>query len=121
MAVVVLDVGAQCALELTATEDHDPVEAFASDRPDEALRERVGRRRLDRRAENLDPFAAEDLIEAVAELRVAIADQEPRRYGSLGHVHARLRACCATHAAFGASLQPARCTRRVPSSIKNST
>jgi hypothetical protein len=32
MAVVVLNVDAECVLELTATQDHDPVEAFASDR-----------------------------------------------------------------------------------------
>src|SRR5262249_30271788 len=32
----------------------------------------------DRRVDHLDPFAAEDLVEAGAELAVAVVDQDPR-------------------------------------------
>ena len=39
-------------------------------------------------------------------------------------VHVTCRACCVTHGAHGAlgvGMHPARCTRRLPSSMKNST
>jgi hypothetical protein len=60
MSVVVIDVGAECALELAATEDHDPVEALATDRADEPLGERIRLRRLEGCSDDLDPLAPED-------------------------------------------------------------
>src|SRR5262249_16638168 len=35
--------------------------------------------------------------------------------------HPTCRDCCATHAASGCAVHPARCTRRLPTSIKNRT
>jgi hypothetical protein len=48
MSVVVLDICAERALELAATEDQHPVKALAPYGADEALGEGVGRRRLNR-------------------------------------------------------------------------
>ena len=68
VAVVVVDVDAKDALELAAVDDQDPVEALASDGADEALGVGVRPRRLDRRLDDSDPFAAEDLVERAVEL-----------------------------------------------------
>src|SRR2546425_968452 len=68
MAVVVLDVGVERALELAATEDQHPVEALAPCRADEALRERVGLRGLHRCSDDRDPLASKDLIERIGQL-----------------------------------------------------
>jgi len=75
VAVVVVDVDAEHLLELSPTDDQDPVEAVASYRADPALGERVRLRCPERCADDLDGFASEDLIEDVAELAVAIVDQ----------------------------------------------
>ena len=36
-------------------------------------------RRLDRRADHRDVFAAEDVVEGAADLRISVADEEPER------------------------------------------
>jgi hypothetical protein len=43
------------------------------------------------------------------------------RIGSNAPVKLRLRACCVTQAPLGLVVQPARWTRRLPSSMKNNT
>jgi hypothetical protein len=55
MAVVVIDVGVQDALELATTGHQAPVEALAPHGGDEALGKRVRRRRVDRCSDDLDP------------------------------------------------------------------
>jgi hypothetical protein len=84
MAVVVIDVGVQDVLELATAGDQNPVEALAPHGADEALGKRVRLRSVDRCSEDLDPLAAEDLVEGAGELRVAIVDQEAWRRGSVG-------------------------------------
>jgi hypothetical protein len=84
MAVVVIDVGVQDVLELATAGDQDPVEALAPLGGDEALGKGVGLWSVDRCSDDLDPLAAEDLVEGAAELRVAIVDQEAWRRGSVG-------------------------------------
>src|SRR3954469_6087999 len=84
MAVVVIDVGVQDALKLAMAGDQDPVKAFAPHGADEALGTCVGLWSVDRCSDDLDPLAAEDLVQGAAELRVAIVDQEAWRRGSVG-------------------------------------
>jgi hypothetical protein len=84
MPVVLHDVDVQHALELRAADDQDPVEALAPHRTDKALGVRIGTRRLDRRLDDLEPLASEDLVERGGELAVTIVDQEARRRGSVG-------------------------------------
>src|SRR6266498_3490438 len=61
---------------MTAADDEDPVEAVGADCAHPTLREGVRVRGLNWRADDLDALGAEDLIEGVAELRVAIVDEE---------------------------------------------
>src|SRR6266496_993431 len=74
--VVVAAVDAEHVLEMTAAEDEDSVEAVSADCAHPALGEGVRVRGLDRRADHLDALRSEDLVEGVAELRVAIVDEE---------------------------------------------
>ena len=84
MGVVVVDVDAQDALELPAAGDQEPVEAVAADGADPAFGERVRFRRSKWGADDLDTFAAENLVEVAAELAVTIVDQEAGRCRSPG-------------------------------------
>ncbi|HVD89434.1 MAG TPA: hypothetical protein VNB91_11120 [Jatrophihabitantaceae bacterium] len=74
-----IDVDTEHLLELSPADDQDPVEAVAPDRADPALGERVRLRGPERCADDLDALASEDLIEDLAELTVAIVDQEADR------------------------------------------
>jgi hypothetical protein len=77
--VVVAAVDAEDVLEVAASEDEDPVEAVGAQRSYPAFGVGVRVRRLDRRADHLDALGAEDLVEGVAELRVAVVDEQPER------------------------------------------
>ena len=79
MAVVVVDVNPKHMLELSPAYDQDPVGAVPPDGADPALGERVRSRRAERRADDLDALASEDLVEGAAELTVTIVDQEADR------------------------------------------
>ena len=71
MGVVVVDVDVQDALELPAAADQQPVETVAADGADPAFGERVCLRCAKRGADDLEAFAAEDLVEGEAEFTVA--------------------------------------------------
>jgi len=75
--VVVTVVDTEHVLEVTAAEDEDSIEAVGADRAYPALGVGVRVRRLHRRADHLHALAPEDLVEAVAELGVAVVDQQP--------------------------------------------
>ena len=84
--------------ELRFAEDEDVVEQLAAERPDEPFREgvhvgRSGRGPHDARADRL-----EHAREALAELRVPVADEHLRDGWSI----VALRACCAHHSSVGA-------------------
>jgi hypothetical protein len=74
----VVDVDTQDAVEVARAEDQQPVQAFGPCGPHEALGVGVGLWRSERRLDHVDAVGAEDLVEAGRELRVAVADQEPR-------------------------------------------
>jgi hypothetical protein len=84
MGVVVIDVDAQDALELPAAGDQEPVEAVAADGADPAFGERVCLWRSKWGADDLDAFAAKNIVEVAAELAVAVVDQEAGRCRSPG-------------------------------------
>src|SRR6266540_2303351 len=63
LAVVVVDVDAEHAFEVTAVEDQQPVETLGTQSADEALRDCVGFRCAHRRLHDADAFAAEHLVE----------------------------------------------------------
>jgi hypothetical protein len=119
LGVVVLEVVDEHPAEVVLVAEQEPVEAFAADGADEALRVGAGDRRADRREDDADRLAREDLVEDAGELAVAITDEEPEPVE--GASIARLRTCRATHAPVAVRVMPARWTRRVSSSMKNST
>jgi hypothetical protein len=79
MLVVMARVDMKHVLELAAAENEQPVEALATHRPDPTLGMCVRVRCLDGCADHSHSVACEDLIEATAELGVAIVDQETER------------------------------------------
>jgi hypothetical protein len=121
VGVVVVDVDAQDTLELSAAADQEPVEAIAADGADPAFGERVCLRRPKRGADDLDAFTAKDLIERAREFTVAVADQEAGGVARSGSDQASCRACWAVQLPSGFAVQPATCTRRLPSSRKKGT
>jgi hypothetical protein len=60
--------------ELATAEDQQSVEAVPAHAADPAFRVGVRVRRLDRRPDDLDVFAAEDRVEGLAELPIAVVD-----------------------------------------------
>jgi hypothetical protein len=121
MAVVIVDVDVQHLLELSPADDQDPVEALAADGADPALGERVRLRRPETCADDLDSFASEDLVEDTPELAVSVVNQEADRCQPCRERPASWRACWAAQVPLGFAVQPARCTRRLDSSMKKST
>jgi hypothetical protein len=76
LGVVVVEIGSEDSLEVSAVEDEEPVEALGADGADEALGDGVGLRCADWCAQDPDALAAEDLVERAGVLAVAVADQE---------------------------------------------
>jgi hypothetical protein len=121
LLVEVADVDAQDVLELAATEDREPVETLPAHAADPAFGVGVRVRRLDRRSDDLDAFAAEDAVEGTAELCVPIVDQEARPPARSSRSISRLRACWVIHDVSGVLVQATYSTRRVPIETKKST
>jgi len=88
LAVVVVDVVAEHAVEVTPVEDQQPVQALGAHGADEAFRDRVRARRPHRRLHDPYALAPEDLIEGAAVLAVAVADQDA--HALLGEVEAEV-------------------------------
>jgi hypothetical protein len=121
VGVVVLDVDPKDLLEVAAPDDQQPVQALGAHRPDPAFRMGVRVRRLHRRQQDLGALEAEHVVEAAGELRVVVAQPKRSRRSRSPSANSRLRACWVTQAPFGWAVTPARWTRRVSSSMKNST
>jgi hypothetical protein len=79
VAVVVVGEDPEHLLEVSSAEDQTPVEALGAGGANEALGDGVRLRRSHRRANDLEPFAAEHVVEAARELAVSIANQEAER------------------------------------------
>jgi hypothetical protein len=121
VGVVVLDVDPKDLLEVAAPDDQQLVQALGAHRPDPAFRMGVRVRRLHRRQQDLGALEAEHVVEAAGELRVVVAQPKRNRRSRSPSANSRLRACWVTQAPFGWAVTPARWTRRVSSSMKNST
>jgi hypothetical protein len=76
---------------VAAADDQKPVETLGADGADKSLCVGVRLRRLHRRTDHRDSFAAEHFVEGGGEFAVAIMNQERIRSGTL--VKLRLRAC----------------------------
>jgi hypothetical protein len=69
------------------TNDQHPTEQLTTDRANPPFRERVGPRRPYWRAQDPDALGAKDHIEAVGELRIPVADEEPELPDVVCQVH----------------------------------
>ena len=69
--------------------------------------------------DHLEPFAAEYLVKCRAELAIAVVDQEPHPLEDTGE--AEVAGLLGHPGAGRFEVQPARWTRRLPSSMKKST
>jgi hypothetical protein len=122
VVVVVRDVDAQDVLELAPAEDEQAVEAVVSDCAHPAFGVGVCVRRVDRRADDRRPVAAEDVVEAAAELAVAVVDEEfGVRTPVLCHAGLRLRACWVTQLPLGLPVRAMCSILRRSSEMKKST
>lgn len=106
LRVVVPGVDAENPIKVSSTTHHDPVQAFPSYCPDEALGDRVGLRRADRGEDDPRPLGLEHLIERARVLGVAVSDQEARGRLSVVQVGQELRACWVTQAESGLRVEP---------------
>jgi hypothetical protein len=87
MVVVVAHILCQHRRQLPPAHDQHPVEQLTTDGTDPSFRERIRLGRPHRCAEDLDALGAEDHIEAVGELRVPVADEEPELPEVAGQLH----------------------------------
>jgi hypothetical protein len=116
MPIVMTGIDAKHVLELAPAEDEQPVEALATYAADPALGMCVRVRRLHGCADHGDPFVLEDMVEAAAELGVAIVGQQAQRLPAIVDLHqqvARLLGCPGACRVVGAGdeLDPAALER----------
>ena len=119
--VVVPAVDAEHVFEMSATDDEDPIEALGADGPHPAFGVGVRVWRLERRADHLDPLGAEDLVEGVAELLVAIVNEESEGLVLSAFHEEVARLLRHPGSSSGLEVQAMYSIRRVPSEMKNST
>ena len=79
-----IDEHGERALQMPGVQDQEPIQAFCSGGPDEALCNPVRLRCLNRRPDDADVLALEDGIEAARELAVAIANEHAKRFRPFG-------------------------------------
>jgi hypothetical protein len=91
--VVVRHVHAQDPIQMPAPDDQQPVQALGTDRADPALRIGIRIGRPHRRQQDLGAFCAEHVVEAAAELRIPVAEQEAQSSSRPPSASSRLRAC----------------------------
>jgi hypothetical protein len=119
--VVVLDIDPQDVLEVASADDQEPVQALAADGADPALRVRV----RPRRPQRCSGYLGASELNTSSKLRENFASRSrsrkcgrPPRSPS---INSTLRVCWVAQWPSGWAVTPARWTRRVRSSMKNST
>src|SRR5215211_3565568 len=105
---------------MAATEDEDPVETISADSADPAFGVGVRVRCLDRRADHRDALSPEDLVEGVAELRVAVVGEKPERL-LVAEPHDQVARLLGDQPPSGFGVQATYSSRRVASEMKNTT
>ena len=121
VGVVVIGVLAGDEPQMAFTSDQHPVQAFAAGAADPAFGDRVRRGACTGVLMMRTPTAANTASKAAVNLASRSRMRNLRvAAGSPGSI-SRLRACWVTHGPVGLAVMPARCTRRVPCSMKNNT
>jgi hypothetical protein len=118
MSVVVLDVDPQDLLQAPSADEQQPVEALGADCADPSLREGV---RVGCTGVSTTSASSDRNTSSKARQNLASRSRRTKRILRCPSTSSRLRACWATQAPAGLAVTPARWTRRVSSSIKNTT
>jgi hypothetical protein len=121
MPVVVLDIDPQDLLQVASPDDQQPVQAFGADRPNPTLRVSVRIGRLHRREQHLGPSERNTSSKVRQNFASRSRSKKRTRRPRSPSTSSRFRACWATQAPSGLAVTPPRWTRRVSSSMKNST
>ena len=119
--VVVADVVAHEAVELTSVPDDGAVEEFASDGSDPALGERVRDRCACGRLEDLESLGPEGLVESVDELAATVSNECPSAFEAVGVGDEEVSGCLGGPRAGGLVVMPAKITSRVWTLMKKRT
>jgi hypothetical protein len=99
---------------VSASKDDHAIEAVAAGGAHPALGEGVRVRRSDRRRDHLDFLGAKDLVEGVAELRVAVVDQQFEAAPLLAQLHDEVPSLLRPHAPSGLAVQAMNSNRVSP-------
>ena len=121
MAVVVPDVDPKDLLKVTAADDQQPVQALGTNGPNPPFGEGIRVGRLYRRHQHVHTFRAEHVIEPTAELRVPIAHKKAHAAPPLLQREQQVAGLLGRPGGVGLAVTPAKWTRRLSSSRKNST
>ena len=121
VVVVMVNVHAQDVLELPAACNQKPVETVAADGADPALGDRVRLRRPKGCADDFHALVRNTSSKVRLNLLSRSWIKKRIGLGRSGSDQASWRACCVVQGPSGFAVQPATCTRRLPSSMKNST
>jgi hypothetical protein len=101
VVVVVSDVLGQYVLEMSASEDEEPIGALSANGANESLRECVRSWRSNRCLDGSAALGAEHLVETGRELRGSVQDEELDCSGAASEIQLRLQACLATYSTAG--------------------
>jgi hypothetical protein len=121
VGVVVIYVDREYVVELPVVDNQDPIEELAAEAGDPLLGDRIGSRRPDRGAHDLDASGGEDGVERGGELTVAVADQVVESAALSARSISRFRAHWATQGPVGWAVTPSSQTCRVDSSTTKNT
>lgn len=97
MFVVVGHILSEQRLQLLLAEDQHPVEQLTMNGADPPFRERVRPRRQHTCPQDTDALRAEDGIEAVGELCIPVADEEPELPRAIPEVHEQVAGLLGRH------------------------
>jgi hypothetical protein len=115
-----LDVASQDANELVTTDDQQLVEALPADCPHPTLGDGIRVGHPHGRADDLGPGRAPHVVEHPGELGVPVADQKPPCHRLITQAGQQIAGLLGDQMPVGVG-SPARCTRRLPNSMTNST
>jgi hypothetical protein len=108
-------------LKMPCVQHQKPVQTFGSNSPHEPFRDPVRLRSLNRRPNTAHILGLIDGVEAARELGIAVANQKPNRLLLVDKHAGDLPRPLRHHTLSGCAVQPAKCKRWLPSSMKNST
>ena len=104
--IEMLHILAQHDVEVAWSGDQEVVEAFPSQCPDEAFRDRGRPGRSGRGADDPDVGVGEDGVERSGELAVPVADQEPEPIGAIAEVQQQVAGLLGDPGAGGVAGDP---------------